>query len=190
VLSTHDRNVRRFQPAITGQFEEPWEHLPQTSASWMVRHVERERDADLAARTPGYHRDMVARGWDTLLRLTRRLAEEIEHGAGARLSTGTRMLGRKIGMSQSTASRCLRRLREMNLLTRYREHRVRFLRRTVWDPVRNLLIRRPGRWEGKAAVHEVMTHRGSGPPEGLESRPLTSGDAWSEVGPPSVGTRA
>lgn len=178
MLPTHDRNTRRFEPMtrarlIEGEYEEPLSLLPRQAARWMIKFVERERDADLASRTPGYHRDKVAQGWATLLRAVRYLADQIEFGQGARVQTATRTLGSMIKMSQSTASRCLRRLCAMNLISRYREHRIRLIRARSGEL----------RIIAKPAVYEVVTHSPPTDPEGGESRLLTRGDGRTRERP-------
>lgn len=144
MLTDHDRNAHRFEPAVTGEYEEAWYKLPRMSSGWIMESVKSRRDADLDGRE-GYDLTRRAKGWDTLLRALAHVLREIQHGDGCRFQISSRRLAEVLGMSQSTGSRCLRRLREMGILKRYREHRVRFSHKLR-------------RWLGKAAVHEVMTH--------------------------------
>lgn len=151
----HDR---KFRPAIEGEYEEPWYRLPQMAAGWIIERVRSSCQARLDSMPEGYHRDRAAQGDATFMKAVRYIVTQVERGHGRRFQISTRRLAQVIGMSQSTASRCLRRLREMGVLHRHREHRVVFRKR---------------RWYGKAAVHEVVTQEGDVAPAGDESRPLT-----------------
>lgn len=125
--STHPRpRKRRFLDACDG----PFPRLPNVHAGW------------LAGRLAGEH--------DTIRRAVVYIAEEIEHRQGARFRVSSRTLGRALGMSQSTGSRCLRKLRDLGILALWRSHRV------TYKPAMR-------RWIGTAAVHEFalvgeMTH--------------------------------
>lgn len=119
----------------------PFDSLPRTHARWLTQRLQ------------GAH--------ETLRRAALFIAQEIEQGSGQRFAISSRSLGAKLGMSQSTGSRCLRKLRELGILALWRKHYVRY----------NPSIRR---WTGRAAVHEValcyrmseVTHpyRGADPP--------------------------
>lgn len=100
----------------------PYEKLPPVEAHWLLRRLQ------------GHH--------ETLIRAAEYIIEQIQI-QGARFKISSRQLGSALGMSQSTGSRCLRKLRSLGLILLYRAHHVRFVRRTK-------------RWTGIAAVHEVM----------------------------------
>lgn len=90
------------------------------------------------------------------------IADEIEYRQGARFRVSSRTLGKALGMSQSTGSRCLRKLRQLGIIALWRSHRVKYKPATR-------------SWVGAAAVHEFaliweMTHpfgEPDFPPEGV-----------------------
>lgn len=167
----HASHDRKFRPAIEGEYEEPWYRLPQMAAGWIIERVRSACQARLDSMAEGYHRDRAAQGDETFMKAVRYIVREVERGHGRRFQISTRRLAQVIGMSQSTASRCLRRLRDMGVLHRYREHRV---------------TRHKRRWLGKPAVHEVVTQGEEGIPEGVESQLLTCEDrGLRPLGPPS-----
>lgn len=157
----HAQHDRKFRPAVEGEYEEPWYRLPQMAAGWIIERVQSACAVRLDSMAEGYHRDKAAQGDATFMKAVRYIVDQVERGHGRRFQISTRRLAQVIGMSQSTASRCLKRLREMGVLTRHREHRVTRYKR---------------RWLGKAAVHEVVTQGEQGIPEGVESRPVTCDD--------------
>ena len=165
----HDR---KFRPAIEGEYEEPWYRLPQMAAGWIIERVRSSCQARLDSMPEGYHRDRAAQGDATFMKAVRYIVTQVERGHGRRFQISTRRLAQVLGMSQSTASRCLRRLREMGVLHRYREHRVTRYKR---------------RWLGKAAVHEVVTHGEEMNPEGGESEPVTCENALTMKSPDGAG---
>lgn len=124
----------------------PFPRLPKVNASWLRR------------RLTGQH--------ETVRRSAEYIVAEIER-QGARFQISSRSLGRALGMSQSTGSRCLRKLRSLGLLTLWRKHYVEFNRKRHC-------------WFGEAAVYELvpipMTHPFGDPLEQGESRSLTSDD--------------
>lgn len=167
----HASHDRKFRPAIEGEYEEPWYRLPQMAAGWIIERVRSSCQARLDSMAEGYHRDRAAQGDETFMKAVRYIVREVERGHGRRFQISTRRLAQVIGMSQSTASRCLRRLRDMGVLNRHREHRVTRYKR---------------RWLGKAAVHEVVTHGEEMNPEGGESRSVTcEKGAFGPLAPPS-----
>ena len=125
---------RRWLDACDG----PFPKLPNINAGWLRKRLEGEHE--------------------TLRRAVAYIAEEIEQRQGQRFQISSRVLGRALGMSQSTGSRCLRRLRALGIIALWRAHRVQYE-----APLR--------RWTGTAAIHEVvfvggMTHpSGEGPPD-------------------------
>lgn len=126
----------------------PFERLPKINASWLRR------------RLLGQH--------DTVQRAAEYIEAEIER-QGPRFQISSRTLGRALGMSQSTGSRCLRKLRSLGLLTLWRKHYVEFNRR-----LRS--------WIGEAAVYELtqvdlMTHPYGDSLEEGESHPAT----WTDT---------
>lgn len=169
----HPQHERKFRSPIEGEYEEPWYRLPQMAAGWIIEKVSLLCQARLDAMPEGYHRDRVAQGNQTLMKAVRYIVAQVERGHGRRFQISTRSLAMVIGMSQSTASRCLKRLREMGILHRYRAHRV---------------TRHKRRWLGKAAIHEVVTHEKEAIPEGDESRPVTCEKTLSEEHSDGSGT--
>lgn len=137
-----------------------------------------QRRGRLTGRFP--KREAINRGWllkrlaghhRTLLRAAEYIEAETER-RGGRFDISSRRLGRALGMSQSTGSRCLRKLRDLGLISLWRKHYCAYDRKTQ-------------RWTGTPAVHEaVMTHPCGDPPERGESRPLTwdSGPASQRAG--------
>lgn len=109
----------------------------------------------------------VHRGWllrrlsgqhETVVRAAEYIEDQVQvHGS--RFAISSRKLGAALGMSQSTGSRCLRKLRDMGLLSLWRKHTVR---------------RFPGMgWVGSPAVHEVVvTHPIGECPGGVSHVPL------------------
>lgn len=128
----------------------PFSKLPKVNASWLRR------------RLFGQH--------DTVRRAAEYIITMIEKH-GPRFQVSSRTLGRALGMSQSTGSRCLRKLRSLGLLTLWRKHYVEF-------------DRRRSAWRGEAAVYELvqpggMTHPYGDPLVQGESRTLT----WTDTSP-------
>lgn len=122
-----DRKPRRFQEfrPPTG----PYRKRPVVHRGWLVK------------RLAGAH--------PTLMRAAEYIEREVERH-GARFAISSRRLGKALGMSQSTGSRCLRKLRDMGLLAMWRKHSVRYVRELC-------------RWHGAPAVHEIpMTHPSRG----------------------------
>lgn len=147
------------QTPVTGDtFEFPefipptgrWTSLPRVHARWLLQRLQ------------GAH--------ETLVRAAMCIALEIEQGQGQRFAISSRSLGAMLGMSQSTGSRCLRKLRALGILALWRKHYTRYSPRIQ-------------RWIGSPAVHEValcyqiseMTHpyRGTppSPPVGVSHVP-------------------
>jgi hypothetical protein len=121
VPSAHDRNQRGFQEfrPPTG----PFKKSGSVHRGWLLK------------RLAGEH--------ITLVRAAAYIEDQIQV-LGSRFAISSRRLGAALGMSQSTGSRCLRKLRDLGLLALWRAHTVR---------------KRFGRWTGAPAVHEVaMTH--------------------------------
>lgn len=125
-VGTRKITRRDFDPFVAPvKFGHPWSRLSSMPKGWMMELLG--------------HRDVH----ETVVKALAYLIE-IEEQVGRRFQVSSRELGRALGMSQSTGSRCLRKLRELGILTLYREHQIKRVGK---------------RWIGRAAIHEVrMTH--------------------------------
>ena len=128
-----------FAPFVApAQFGQPWSRLSSMPMGWVMELLT----------SKGVH--------ETVIRAAAYLAE-VEAQMGRRFQVSSRTLGAALGMSQSTGSRCLRKLRDLGVLKLYREHQIKRFGR---------------RWIGKAAIHEVMmTHPPGGPLEEVSQPP-------------------
>lgn len=134
---------KMFAPFVAPlQFGAPWSRLSSMPMGWVMELLT----------VKGVH--------ETVIRAAAYLAE-VEEQTGGRFQVSSRTLGAALGMSQSTGSRCLRKLRDLGILKLYREHQIK---------------RCGKRWIGRAAIHEVaMTHPSGSPHPERVSQPPSPG---------------
>lgn len=143
----------------------PFEHLPKIESPEVLLKLEtyyRVRSSGLT----GYDLRRFAASFDKLWRCAQVVVRIIETEQGARFRLSSRVLAEEVGVSQSTASRCLKTLRHLGLIALWRRHHVNF-------------VKRLGGWVGVAAVYQVLTH-----PFGLRWKSMSQDSVPAETLPP------
>jgi hypothetical protein len=120
----------------------PFEKLERIPVPWIFKILAKHYD-DRAVELTEHELKNFQVGFANLWKCAAKIAEIVEHDQGARFQLSSRELGRAVGVSQSTASRCLRKLRALGIVALWRLHYSSFIAMVGWV--------------GVASIYQVLT---------------------------------